>query len=174
MRPNGLMSRRQIALRLSTPRPNEIRTAEVIGSRCLATDLAIGLPIEHLPQSTLLAWPRRSAGPRGLSSRLGRTTTACCPIAGCTTDADIAAALFPDGALLDRALQPGYVRLSAQTMRGILRVLSDPDRFAFSGSIRWHGMHVNGQLVVPAGGQLKTPKTAAKAGTQRVSRWPHN
>ena len=65
MRPNGLTSRRQIVLRLSTPRRNEIRTAEVIGSRCLATDLAIGLPIEHLPQSTLLALPRRSAGPLG-------------------------------------------------------------------------------------------------------------
>ena len=50
MRPNGLTSRRQIVLRLSTPRRNEIRTAEVIGSRCLATDLAIGLPIEYLPQ----------------------------------------------------------------------------------------------------------------------------
>jgi hypothetical protein len=29
----------------------------------------------------------------------------------------------------------------AQTMRGILRVLSDPDRFALSGSIRLHAMH---------------------------------
>ena len=50
MHPNGRRSRRQIVLQLSTPRRNEIRTAEVIGSRCLATDLAIGLPIEHLPQ----------------------------------------------------------------------------------------------------------------------------
>jgi hypothetical protein len=45
-------------LRLSTPRPNEIRTAEVIGSRCLATDLAIGLPIEHGPKITLLSLHR--------------------------------------------------------------------------------------------------------------------
>jgi hypothetical protein len=66
MRPNGLTSRRQIVLRLSTPRRNEIRTAEVTGSRCLARDLAIGLPIEHLPQSTLLALRRVAiAGPRG-------------------------------------------------------------------------------------------------------------
>jgi hypothetical protein len=84
--------------------------------------------------------------------------------AGCTTDADIAAALFPDGALLDRALQPGYVRLSGTDDRGILRVLSDPDRFAFSGSIRWHGMHVKGQLVVSAGGQLKLPQQRRKLG----------
>jgi hypothetical protein len=34
------------------------------------------------------------------------------------------------------------------------------------------GMHVNGQLVVPAGGQLT--RTAAKAGTQRVSLWPQD
>jgi hypothetical protein len=43
---------------VSTPRRNEIGTAEVIGSRCLATDQAIGLPIKHVPQSTLLALRR--------------------------------------------------------------------------------------------------------------------
>jgi hypothetical protein len=45
-------------LRLSTPRRNEIRTAEVIESRCLATDLAIGLPIEHGRKITLLSLHR--------------------------------------------------------------------------------------------------------------------
>ena len=34
---------------------DEVRTAEVIGSLCLATDLAIGLPFEHGLQSTLVA-----------------------------------------------------------------------------------------------------------------------
>jgi hypothetical protein len=58
MRPNGWPGSRPIVLRLSTPRRNEIRTPEVIGSRCLATDLAIGLPIEHGPKSTLLPFHR--------------------------------------------------------------------------------------------------------------------
>jgi hypothetical protein len=35
MRPNELACRRQIVLRLPKPRRNEIRTAEVIESRCL-------------------------------------------------------------------------------------------------------------------------------------------
>ena len=55
MRPNGVTSRRQIVLRVSTSRRKEIRIAEVIGSRCLATDLAtdlaIELPIEHGPRA---------------------------------------------------------------------------------------------------------------------------
>jgi hypothetical protein len=68
----------------------------VIGSRCLATDLAIELPIEHGPQSTLLAH-----------------------------------------------FNPVMYGSPAQTMTGILRVLTDPDRFAFSRSIGWHGTHVS-------------------------------
>jgi hypothetical protein len=35
--------------------PDEVRTAEVIASFCLATDIAIGLPFEHGLQSTLVA-----------------------------------------------------------------------------------------------------------------------
>jgi hypothetical protein len=46
------------SLRLSTPRCNEIRTAEVIGVAVPDDGSATGLPIEHLPQSTLLALRR--------------------------------------------------------------------------------------------------------------------
>jgi hypothetical protein len=164
-RPPGVRLLRCVGKRTRLhPLLTEIRTAEVIGSRCLRRIWQSGCdrapPAEHPARvAASVGWVSR------LSSRLGRTTTACCPIAGCTTDADIAArALFPDGALLDRALQPGYVRLSGTDDRGIRRVLSDPDRFAFSGSIRWHGMHVKGQLVVPAGGQLKLPQQRRKLG----------
>jgi hypothetical protein len=85
--------------------------------------------------------------------------------AACTTDADIAAALFPDDALLEH-LNLVIYGSPAQTMKGILRVLSDPDRFTFSGSIKWHGTHVNGQLVVPAGGQLKLPEQRRSSGSE--------
>ena len=34
---------------------DEVRTAEVIGALCLATDLGIGLPFEHGLQSTIIA-----------------------------------------------------------------------------------------------------------------------
>jgi hypothetical protein len=71
MRPNGLTSRRQIVLQLSTPRRNEIRTAEVIGSRCLAADLAIGLPTSPFggpwsPEMAILA-----TGAHGYWARIG-------------------------------------------------------------------------------------------------------
>ena len=103
MRPNGLTSRRQIVLRLSTPRRNEIRTAEVIGSWCLATDLAIGLLIEYLPQRASCS--RCRVDRLGLEAEFATRTYYDCLLshAGCTTDADIAAALFPDGALLPMA-----------------------------------------------------------------------
>jgi predicted ATPase len=66
------------------------------------------------------------------------------------------------------------MEVSAAEREGILRVLADLDQFSFSGSISWHGTHVNGQFMVPAGGQFESPRTAAKAGAQRVSRWPQN
>jgi hypothetical protein len=66
--------------------------------------------------------------------------------AGATADAGIAAALFPDGALLEH-FNPVMYGSPAQTVRGILRVLAGPDRFVSSGSIRCHGTHVSGPLV---------------------------
>jgi hypothetical protein len=140
----------------------------VIGSLCLTTDLATGLPIEHLPQSTLLVLRRIDR--LGLEAEFATRTYYDCLLShtGCTTDADLAAALFPGGALLEH-FNPVICDSPAQTMRGILHVLSDPDRFAFSGSIRWRDA-----CQWPARGQrwwpVETPRTAAKAGTQRVSR----
>ena len=77
-----------------------IRTAEVIGCLCLATDLAIGLPFEHGLQSTLVAM--RLADRLGVDAEVATETFYGCLLfyAGCTTDADVAAAMFPEGALL--------------------------------------------------------------------------
>jgi hypothetical protein len=173
MRPNGLTSRRQIVLRLSTPRRKHIRTAEVIGSGCLATDLAIGLPDRAPPAEH----PARVAASIGWASRLssppGRSTTACCPMPVARPTRTLQPRCFPTVRCSIEHFSPVMYGSPAQTMRGILRVLSDPDRFAFSGSIRRHGMRVNGQLVVPAGGQLNA-QNKGEAGAQRVSRWPQN
>ena len=103
MRPNGLTSRRQIVLRLSTPRRNEIRTAEVIGV-AVHGDGSGNRAADRVP-------PQRASCSRCRVDRLGleaefatRTYYDCLlSHAGCTTDADIAAALFPDGALLPMA-----------------------------------------------------------------------
>jgi hypothetical protein len=131
----------------------------VIGSLCLTTDLATGLPIEHLPQSTLLVLRRIDR--LGLEAEFATRTYYDCLLShtGCTTDADLAAALFPDGALLEH-FNPVICDSPAQTMRGILHVLSAPDRFAFSGSIRW----ARDACQWPAGGQLKVPEQRRKLG----------
>ena len=39
----------------STEATDEVRTAELIGSLCLATDLGMGFPFEHGLQTTLIA-----------------------------------------------------------------------------------------------------------------------
>ena len=110
----------------------EIRTAEVIGSLCLATDLAIGLPFEHGLQSTLVAL--RLADRLGVDREVASQSYYGCLLfyAGCTADADIAAALFPDGALLEH-FNPVMYGSPVQTMRGIARALADPGR---SGTVR--------------------------------------
>jgi HD-GYP domain-containing protein (c-di-GMP phosphodiesterase class II) len=111
---------------------DEIRTAEVIGSLCLATDLAIGLPFEHGLQSTLVAL--RLTDRLGVDREVASQSYYGCLLfyAGCTADADIAAALFPDGALLEH-FNPVMYGSPVQTMRGIARALADPGR---SGTVR--------------------------------------
>ena len=124
----------------ASPAGDEIRTAEVIGSLCLATDLAIGLPFEHGLQSTLVAL--RLAGKLGVDREVASQSYYGCLLfyAGCTTDVDIAAALFPDGALLEH-FNPVMYGSPAQTMRGIVRALADPGRSrpvrAIQGAVRF-------------------------------------
>ena len=42
-------------MRPSTEPSAEVRTAEIIGTLCLATDLGMGFPFEHGLQTTLIA-----------------------------------------------------------------------------------------------------------------------
>ena len=74
---------------------DEIRAAEVIGSLCLATDLAMGLPFENGLQSTLLAM--HLADELGLDADERVETYYGCLLfyAGCTADAEVSAELFP-------------------------------------------------------------------------------
>jgi HD-GYP domain-containing protein (c-di-GMP phosphodiesterase class II) len=106
--------------------PDEVRTAEVIGSFCLATDLAMGLPFEHGLQSTLVAM--RLAERMGVDPAAATQTYYGCLLvsAGCTTDAEISSAIFADGALL-KYFNPVIFGSPAQTMVGIMKALADPD-----------------------------------------------
>jgi HD-GYP domain-containing protein (c-di-GMP phosphodiesterase class II) len=111
---------------LPQPAYDEVRSAEVIGALCLATDLGMGLPLEHGLRSTMIAM--RLAERLGLDDDESRQTFYGCLLfyVGCTADAETEAALFPPGALL-RHFAPVMFGSSRETTRGILRALADPD-----------------------------------------------
>ena len=108
------------------PEPDEVRAAEVIGSFCLATDLALGLPFEHGLQSTLVAM--RLVERMGLDRAAATQAYYGCLLmwAGCTTDAEISSALFADGALL-KYFNPVIFGSPTETLAGIMKALADPD-----------------------------------------------
>jgi HD-GYP domain-containing protein (c-di-GMP phosphodiesterase class II) len=103
-----------------------VRTAEVIAALSLATDLGMGLPFEHGLQSTLVAL--RLAERLGVDADEASSTYYGCLLfyIGCTADAEISAALFDDGALLEH-FGPVMFGSPAQTALGIVRALADPD-----------------------------------------------
>lgn len=79
---------------------DHIRAAEVIAALSLATDLGIGLPLEHGLESTLCAM--RLGELLGVDEATASQTYYGCLLfyVGCTTDAEVAAELFADGTLL--------------------------------------------------------------------------
>jgi HD-GYP domain-containing protein (c-di-GMP phosphodiesterase class II) len=131
--------------------PDEVRTAEVIGSFCLATDLAMGLPFEHGLQSTLVAM--RLAERMGVDPAAAKQTYYGCLLvwAGCTTDAEISSTLFADGALL-KYFNPVMFGSPAETLAGIIKALADPDNprhiravqgaARLPGAVRGHQRHI--------------------------------
>jgi HD-GYP domain-containing protein (c-di-GMP phosphodiesterase class II) len=114
--------------------------AEVIASLCLATDLGIGLPLEHGLQSTLIAM--RLADRLGVAPDVASQTYYGCLLfyIGCTADAEISAELFAEGALLTH-FTPVMFGSRPQTLAGIMRAL------ASSGSgPATRALHVAGRL----------------------------
>lgn len=107
------------------PTSDEVRTAEVIGSLCLATDLGMGLPLEHGLRSTLFAM--RLADRLGVDSATARQTYYGCLLfyVGCTVDAESSAGLFK-GSLL-RHFNPVMFGTPAQAMAGVMHALADPN-----------------------------------------------
>lgn len=103
-----------------------VRTAELVGSLSLATDLAMGLPLEHGLESAVIA------------SRLGRSMGAepeavsqayygsLLYYIGCTVDAEISAELFPWGTLLEN-FNPAIYGSPGEIIRGIVRSIPDPE-----------------------------------------------
>jgi HD-GYP domain-containing protein (c-di-GMP phosphodiesterase class II) len=102
---------------------DEVRTAEVIGALCLATDLGIGLPFEHGLQSTIIAM--RLADSLGVDAETAVQIYYGCLLfyVGCTVDAESSAELFDDGVLLSY-FNPVIFGAPTQTLAGIVRALA--------------------------------------------------
>jgi HD-GYP domain-containing protein (c-di-GMP phosphodiesterase class II) len=137
----------------------EVRTAEVIGALCLATDIAMGFPFEHGLQSTVFAI--RLADSLGVDPETASQVYYGCLMfyAGCTADAEISAELFEDGALLTH-FNPVVFGTAAQTMAGVVRALASsartPPGKAFRvattlpRAVRGHQQHVTAMCEVAA------------------------
>ena len=108
-----------------SPSRGEVRTAEVIATLCLATDMGMGFPLEHGLQSTVVAL--RLAERLGVDPETATQTYYGCLLfyAGCTADAEISAELFQEGSLLEHFI-PVVFGSPVQTLGGIARALADP------------------------------------------------
>ena len=102
----------------------QVRTAEIIGTLCLATDLGMGFPFEHGLHTTIIAM--RLADRLGVDLETRRSTyyTALLMHAGCTTDVHLAAGLF-GGSLTERVNPVMYGR-TREVSPAFLGTIPDP------------------------------------------------
>jgi putative nucleotidyltransferase with HDIG domain len=102
-----------------------VRTAEVVGSLCLATDLGMGQPFGLGLGSTVVAM--RLADRLGVDAATAVQTYYGCLLfyAGCTADADVQADLFPDG--LTEHWSAVMFASQRQSMAGVFRALGSGD-----------------------------------------------
>ena len=107
---------------------DRIRAAEVVATLSLATDLGIGVPLEHGLQSTLLAM--RLAESLGVDAREASQTFYVCLLfyVGCTAGAATADELFGGEASLTKYGTPSRFGSQAESLAGIMRALAPPGR----------------------------------------------
>jgi HD-GYP domain-containing protein (c-di-GMP phosphodiesterase class II) len=102
-----------------------VRAAEVMAALSLATDLGIGVPLEHGLQSTLLAM--RLGELLGVDSDTASQTYYACLLfyVGCTADAEVAAETFGDDDALTTFAMPARFGSRTEMMAGIMRALAN-------------------------------------------------
>src|SRR4030095_5367075 len=105
-----------------------VRAAEVIGALSLATDLGIGVPLEHGLHSTLLAM--RLADRLKVDAPTPIQTHYACQLfyVGCTANADVAAELFGADDALTTYATAGRFGSRAEMTAGFLRAVAPPGR----------------------------------------------
>jgi HD-GYP domain-containing protein (c-di-GMP phosphodiesterase class II) len=109
----------------STEATDEFRTAELIGSLCLATDLGMGFPFEHGLQTTLIAM--RLAERLGVDRHMATEVyyASLLSHAGCTTEVHVAAEIF--GSSMTEHFHPVMYGTPRESFLGLVRSLPEPD-----------------------------------------------
>jgi HD-GYP domain-containing protein (c-di-GMP phosphodiesterase class II) len=112
----------------ASPGSEEVRAAEVIAALSLATDLAIGVPLEHGLHSTLIAM--RLGKRLGVDAETASQTYYACLLfyVGCTANADVAAELFGDHSTLTTYGAPARFGSRSEMVAGLMRAVAPPDR----------------------------------------------
>jgi HD-GYP domain-containing protein (c-di-GMP phosphodiesterase class II) len=105
---------------------DRVRAAEVIAALSLATDLGIGVPLEHGLHSTLFAI--RLGERLGVDSETASQTYYACLLfyVGCTATAEIAARIFGEDEALTTHATPVRFGSRPQMMGGMLRAVAPP------------------------------------------------
>jgi HD-GYP domain-containing protein (c-di-GMP phosphodiesterase class II) len=105
-----------------------VGAAEVVAALSLATDLGIGVPLEHGLQSTLIAM--RLGERLGVDPDTASQTYYACLLfyVGCTADAEVAAETFGDDDALTTYGMPARFGSPPEMLAGIMRALASADR----------------------------------------------
>jgi hypothetical protein len=104
-----------------------VRAAELIAALSLATDLGIGVPLEHGLHSTLIAM--RLGERLGVDAETASQAYYACLLfyIGCTANSDLTAEIFGDENVLTTYALPARFGSRAQMMAGFMRALASPD-----------------------------------------------
>ncbi len=110
----------------AAPNQKRIRSAELISGLSLATDLGIGVSLEHGLESTMFAM--RLADLLGVDSEAASDTYYACLLfyVGCTANADLAAELFGEDHALTLHATPTRFGTRLQMMGGMIRAVAPP------------------------------------------------
>ncbi len=102
-----------------------MRTAEVVATLCLATDLAMGFPFEHGLHATQIA--ARLGERLGIDVKTASETYYACLLSycGCTADAEIAAEIY--GGDLAANFVPLFYGSQREILAGVVRALPNPE-----------------------------------------------
>ncbi|MGH2792521.1 MAG: HD domain-containing phosphohydrolase [Actinomycetota bacterium] len=110
----------------ASPSEERVRAAEVIAALSLATDLGIGVPLEHGLQSTLFAM--RLGERLGVDSKTASQTYYACLLfyIGCTAGAETAVEIFGDDDALTTHATPVRFGSRPEMMAGFMRAVAPP------------------------------------------------